>query len=240
MRIESALRLIYPPLCLACGDQVGDDAGLCGSCWRDTGFINGLVCDLCGVPLPGDDETELAHCDDCMTLARPWSRGRAALVYKDVARKLVMALKHGDRGDLARPAASWLLRAGAPILQPDTLLVPVPLHWRRLLMRRYNQSALLGGEVAKQSGLTQCPDLLRRKLSTPSLDGLGRDARFQALSGAIEVHPRRKHLLQNRRIVLIDDVMTSGASFAACAEACLAAGAQEICILALARVAKDT
>lgn len=240
MEIESALRLIYPPLCLACGGQVSDAAGLCGTCWRDTGFINGLICDLCGVPLPGDDATELAHCDDCMTIARPWARGRAALVYKDVARKLVMALKHGDRGDLARPAAHWMLRAAAPILQPDTLLVPVPLHWRRLLVRRYNQSALLGTELAKLTGYEHCPDLLKRTRATPSLDGLGREARFETLAGAITVHPGRQSKVVGRRILIIDDVMTSGASFTACAKACLASGAQQICVLALARVAKDT
>lgn len=239
MRIESALRLIYPPQCLACGSMVGQSSGLCGPCWRDTVFTDGLVCDACGVPLPGGAPDEVAHCDDCLRVARPWARGRAALLYKGVGRKLVLALKHGDRSELADPAAAWMLKAAAPILKTGMLVVPIPLHWRRLLVRRFNQSALLAGALAKQIGFDLCPDLLVRPQATRSLDGFGRDARFQELSGAIKLHPHRGHFVQGRQVLLIDDVMTSGATFAAAAEACLASGASEVCILALARVAKD-
>lgn len=239
-KFQTALRLIYPPRCLCCGELVEREFGLCAACWRETAFIGGLVCDLCGLPLPGEVQAgEVVHCDDCMHVARPWSQGRAALLYRDAGRKLVLALKHGDRQDVAQPAAEWMVRAAAPMLTPDLLVAPVPLHWTRMLRRRYNQSALLSAAVAKGVGLAHCPDLLTRRRRTPVLHGAGRDARFVTLNGAITVTPGRRHRLVARNVLIVDDVMTSGATLAACAEACLVAGAAQVFVLILARVAKD-
>ena len=217
--------------------MVADDFALCAACWRDTGFIEGLVCESCGVPLPGDDTEATIHCDDCMSIARPWQRGRAVFRYEGAGRRMVLALKHGDRTDLARPAARWLARAGAPLLLPDTILVPVPSHWRRLVSRRYNQAAELVRALALYTGLDTAPDLLVRSRRTPVLDGMGREARFAALSGAIRPHPRRA--ATGRPVLLIDDVLTSGATLGAAAEAARQAGATRVDVLVLARVAKD-
>ncbi|WP_099909488.1 ComF family protein [Puniceibacterium antarcticum] len=230
--------MIYPPRCLVCGGLVESDFGLCGTCWRDTPFIAGLACDLCGVPLPGSSDG-IEHCDDCLTTARPWSHGRAALVYRDAGRKLVLALKHGDRQDIVPSAALWMVRAAQPILKPDTLIVPIPLHFYRLLQRRFNQSALLGLAMARQTSLSCCPDALIRTTYTPSLDGKSREERFATLADALSVHPKRAQQLAGRRVLLVDDVMTSGATLAAASEVCLAAGAREVCVTVLARVAKD-
>lgn len=239
MGLQAMLRLIYPPQCLGCDELVTSDFGLCGRCWRETPFIAGLVCDTCGIPLPGDDAGEVAHCDDCLTLPRPWTQGRAAMLYKDNGRKMVLQLKHGDRLDLAKPAGSWLLRAAKPMLRPDMLLAPVPLHWVRMLRRRYNQSALLAAALGRLAGIEHCPDLLVRYKRTPSQEGRDRHARFENLQDAIRVHPRRGAAIKGRQILLVDDVMTSGATLAAATEACLAAGAAEVRVLVLARVAKD-
>ena len=239
MGMQAALHLIYPPQCLTCGGSVTSDFGLCGPCWRDTPFIAGLVCDLCGAPLPGSEDGHAVHCDDCLTIARPWSQGRAAMLYQDNARQMVLALKHGDRLDLARPAAQWMHRAARPILKPGMLVAPVPLHWLRLIKRRYNQSALLSAGIARLAGLDHCPDLLVRPRSTGNQDGRNRDGRFANMSGAIVVHRRRTHRAENRHVLLVDDVMTSGATLAACAEACVAAGAIGVSVLVMARVAKD-
>ncbi len=240
MGMQAALlHLIYPPQCIACDTLVTSDFGLCGDCWRETPFITGMVCDMCGSPLPGQDPTEVAHCDACMTTPRPWSRGRAALLYKDRGRDLVLQLKHADRLDLARPAGDWAARAVAPILCPGMLVAPVPLHWFRLFRRRYNQSALLSAHVARIAGLQHVPDLLRRTRTTGSQEGRSRDQRFANLSDAMQLHPRRAAMAAGRHILLIDDVMTSGATLSAAAEACLAGGAAEISVLCLTRVAKD-
>lgn len=235
--LQMAVRLVYPPRCTLCGAPVADDFGLCGPCWRDTPFITGLVCDLCGIPLPGESSAEV-HCDECLSIARPWSRGRAALRYEANGRRLVLALKHGDRHDAARPAGKWLARAAAPLLAPGTIISPVPLHWMRLLSRRFNQSALLARALARETGLAFVPDLLIRHRQTQSLKGLDRAARHATLDGAIRANPRHLATLRGARLILVDDVMTSGATLSAATQAAQAAGAEDVCILALARAEK--
>ena len=238
--LQTAVSLLYPARCLACGGLVDADFGLCGSCWRDTSFIGGTVCDACGAPLPGGGDQLSPHCDACLTTPRPWTRGRAAVLYRDTGRKLVLALKHGDRQEIARPAALWMAQSAQNIMPPDALIAPVPLHWLRMLKRRYNQSALLAKALAAQSGHMWCADLLQRMRRTPSLDGLGRDERFAVLNQSIRVHPRRRHRLIGRPVVLVDDVLTSGAALTATAKACLDAGSGPVFVVALARVVKET
>jgi len=236
---QTAVALIYPPRCLGCGAQVESDFGLCSGCWRDTPFIGGTVCESCGVPLEGAADGHRIECDACMEAPRPWRQGRAALVYADRARQLVLALKHGDRPDIARPAGLWLARAARPMLQNRTLIAPVPLHWTRLLRRRYNQAALLARALATETGAELCPDLLVRHRRTPMLDHSTAQERERTLSGAISAHPRRRRRMAGRPVLLVDDVMTSGATLSACAAACHAAGAQSVDVLVLARVAMD-
>ncbi|MEL7115764.1 MAG: double zinc ribbon domain-containing protein [Pseudomonadota bacterium] len=236
----SLIRLAFPPQCLGCGEMVGVEHGLCGKCWKDTPFLHGLCCDSCGVPLPGDDDGVAVHCDDCITIARPWEQGRAALAYRDTARRLVLALKHGDRTDLLHPLATWMAHAGRCLLQEDTVLVPVPLHRMRLIKRRYNQAALLAKAIGAQTQREVLPDLLVRTRSTKAQEGMTREARFTNQSEAITASPSAKARLAGRAVLIVDDVMTSGATFAAAAEASYAAGARRVDILALARAVKDT
>ncbi len=238
MSLQRAIAAIYPPQCMTCNALVASDFGLCPDCWRDTPFIAGLVCTKCGTPVPGDPAEE-AICEDCLHIARPWTAGRAAMLYRDNARRMILALKHGDRMELARPAGHWLKQAAGPLLLPGTVVVPVPLHWWRLIRRKFNQSALLSAALARAAGLEHCPDALLRQRNTGSQEGRSRDDRFANLRGAFSVHPRRAARISGRPVLLVDDVMTSGATFAATAEACLAAGAAQVNVLALARVAKD-
>lgn len=237
--LQTGLDAVYPARCLTCGSIVDGDFGLCGACWRDTAFIGGTICDSCGVPLPGADEGDILHCDSCMENPPPWSKGRAAMLYRDTGRKLVLAFKHGDRQEIARPAGLWLANAVADVVTQNTLIAPVPLHWLRMIKRRYNQSALLAKALSNRIERPWSPDLLQRVRRTQTLDGLGRSERIAAVENAIRVHPLRRHRLIGRPVLLVDDVMTSGATLAACTQACLDAGSGPVNVVTLARVAKD-
>ena len=239
MRLQSIIHAIYPPQCVACDALAMEDHGLCGPCWSETEFIAGAICDTCGAPLLGGDVSEIAQCDDCMTIARPWNRGRAALRYSGNGRKLSLRLKHGDRADLAVPVAKWMALSATPLITSKTVLVPVPLHWTRLVSRRYNQAAELARALASLTDTPVIPDALVRPRRTPQMRRQSREDRFSALAGSMTAHPKRAVQLRDRHVLLIDDVMTTGATFAAATEACLTAGADHVNVLALARATKD-
>ncbi|MCJ1900819.1 MULTISPECIES: double zinc ribbon domain-containing protein [Paracoccus] len=244
--MKGALRLVYPPQCLCCGAPVADEGGLCPACWREADFITGTCCARCGTPLPGDGAGDagdaaagLLVCDDCLGLQRPWQQGRAALVYRGSGRRLALMLKHGDRLDLAPALGGWVARAALPLLRPDAVVVPVPVHLRRLLKRKYNQAEMLSQHVARAHGLAHLPGALRRLRHTPMQDHGSVGDRFANVDGAIGVPARMVPRLRGRAVLLVDDVMASGATLAASAQALAAAGAGPISVVVLARAVKD-
>lgn len=237
--MQSVVRAIYPPQCVACETQTETEHGLCGPCWAQTAFISGVVCDTCGAPQLGADHGDIVQCDDCMIFARPWDRGRAALEYKGIARRLVLGLKHGDRLDLSWPAATWMAACAMPLVRDDIVIVPVPLHWSRLIARRYNQAAVLAIDLGRHLHKPVFVDALVRMRRTKLLDGHNRAARFAALTGVIQPHRTRGAMLRGKSVLIVDDVMTSGATLAATTQAVRAAGAVHVSIVTLARVVKD-
>lgn len=227
---------IYPPRCLACAEATDAAHGLCPACWRETYFVAGPACWKCGVPLVG--EAELGDlCEGCTRRPPAWDRGAAALVYGGAGRRMVLAFKHGDRLDLAGPFTRWMAAAGAGLLTEADAVAPVPLHWRRLMSRRYNQSAELARRLARGARKPAIVDLLRRHRHTAPQKEMSLDARAANQAGAVAVNPRRAPQIAGRTVLLIDDVMTSGATLAGCAEALRAAGAGRVHVLVLARVA---
>jgi len=229
------LDVIYPPRCLTCTEPTERGASLCADCWADTTFISGAICDVCGTPLLGETDSKI-KCDSCIAHRPAWDTGRAAAIYAGRGRRAVLSLKHGDRLDMGRPLAEWMARSGGELLDEADVIVPVPLHWRRMFKRKYNQSAELAWHLSKISGVSYIPDLLVRDRATPTQDGLTREERHENQRGVFSVHKRRA---VPKNIVLIDDVMTTGATLSACAETLRKAGADRIDALVLARVARD-
>jgi ComF family protein len=232
-----AIDVLMPPQCLRCGTIVGSMGTLCPVCWPQLRFIDGPLCAVCGVPFAVDIGAG-AICGACARSRPPYGRARAVLVYDDGSKPLILKFKHGDRGEAALPYGGWMARAGAEILADADLLVPVPLHWTRLFARRYNQAALLAYAIGRVSGVAVVPDLLVRRKRTPKLGKLGPSARRRVIQGAIAIHSRQGHRARGQRVVLVDDVHTTGATLAACVRALLAAGAERVDVLTLARTVR--
>ncbi|MBU2981079.1 ComF family protein [Lentibacter algarum] len=236
--LQTIVQTLYPSSCLNCGVSIESQSGLCSKCWLNSPFIAGLVCNYCGAPLPGKS-AHTETCDDCLASPRPWTAARACLLYQDNTRKLIWDLKYGDRSEIATAAGGWLFAALQPILPQNPLLVPVPLHWTRLLRRKYNQSALLSKALADTGRYQNMPDALKRVRRTPSLAKLDYEERQACLKGAIQVNQAKAQILEHRNIVLIDDVMTTGATLSAAAEALKEHSVGSISAVFVARAVKS-
>lgn len=228
------LDLVLPPLCLRCGTVVDEPRALCGGCWSAITFLGPPCCETCGVPFPYPMPAG-SQCGACLQHTPAFDRARSALLYDDAARPLVLGFKHADRIHATRAYAAWMVRAGRDVLRDADLVVPVPLHRFRLWQRRYNQSALLAQALARETGLPYRPDILVRRRRTPSQGGLGRAARARNVRAAFRVGRAAKTLIDGRAIVLIDDVITTGATAEECARTLKAAGAAAVFVITLAR-----
>lgn len=239
LRRAGALLLdsLLPPRCLSCGVQVGQQGALCPDCWKDAAFVEAPWCARCGLPFEIAAEPETV-CGACARREPAYRVARAALRYDDGSRRLILGLKHGDRTDAARPFAQWMARAGRELLADADLIAPVPLHWTRLVRRRFNQAALLAQSLAALSDGAFAPDLLVRRRRTPSQGGLTARQRALNVRGAFAVDPKRKDALAERNVLLVDDVMTTGATAEACARALIRGGAARVDVLVLARVVR--
>ena len=235
---RSVLDLFYPPLCIVCREPVSDPGSLCPDCWRTLHFLDGPACAACGLPFEFDPGGETL-CAACLAHPPAFDRARAILRYDDASRKPVLALKHADRLDLVPAFARWLERMGRELLLQSDLIVPVPLHRLRLWSRRYNQSAELARVLSQLTGVPADPFALTRVRPTPSQGKMSSaSARRRNVRGAFTVPEDRRSSVTGRRILLVDDVLTTGATANACAKALKRAGAEKVFVVALARVVR--
>ena len=239
--VQSVVETVYPPECAGCRDITTAAHGLCARCWAETSFISGTICDSCGVPVPSapPGNRSAITCESCTSHPPGWDRGRAAILYEGTGRRVILRLKHGDRLDHARVLAGWMARAGADLLDQTEIIAPVPLHWRRILFRRYNQAAELIRHLPLHPGQQRIYGLLRRPIATPKMERADRIERFRLQRSSISIDQRYAAEMSGRRVLLVDDVMTSGATLAACADACSGAGATGVDVLVAARVARE-
>ena len=231
--------LVYPPRCPICGNATADQGGLCAPCWSELVIPGDPACATCSRPFPSDmTNADGAQCAVCLERMPKHSGIYAGTIYNDASRKLILSFKHGRKIALARQLAEMI---GSKIPQTDDvvrlpLLVPVPLHRWRLWRRGYNQSALLALELEKLGKGKALVDGLYRIRNTPMLGGMQRKQREKTLSGAIRLNPRRATMLSGRDIILVDDVLTSGATSDACTRVLLKGGARSVSIACFARV----
>ncbi len=226
--------LIFPPRCPLCGEGLATQSGLCAPCWAELAIPGEPSCALCQRPF-AEGTPDGSLCAPCLADPPRHDGIAAGTLYNDASRRLVLAFKHGRRIALA-PLLGRFVAARLPQIDRSWIVVPVPLHRWRLWRRGFNQAALLGREVARRRDAVMLVDALLRRKATPILGGLGRKARARALSGSIVVNPNRQEPLKGASIVLIDDVLTSGATSDACVSALKRAGAKRVVVACFARV----
>lgn len=232
---KSVLDLLFPPLCIGCRVPVAD-SGFCAACWGKLTFLDGPACACCGLPFPVALEGDNL-CAACLAKPPAFDRARAIMAYDENSRGAILALKHADRLELVPGFARWLARTGQSLIAGSDVIMPVPLHPSRLWQRRYNQSAELGRRLARDWKRDFDPFALVRSRATQSQGAMtSAKARRRNVLGAFKVpDPGR---VAGRTVLLLDDVLTTGATAEACARALKRAGAARVQVLALARVVK--
>lgn len=229
--------LVLPPQCAVCHARLGRHGALCGACWRDLDFIEAPLCAVTGIPFafnPGFEAVSVAAQAD----PPAYDRARAAVLFNDTARALIHGLKYRDRHEIAAVMGGLMARAGGVLVAEADMILPVPLHRGRLWSRRFNQSMLLARAVGRSAGRPVAPDCLARVRPTRQQVGLTADQRRRNVAGAFAVAPGQAPRLSGAHVVLVDDVLTTGATVEGCARTLRRAGAARVDVLTFARVAR--
>ncbi|MCC7038015.1 MAG: ComF family protein [Alphaproteobacteria bacterium] len=235
---NKTLNIILPPRCAGSGMVVDAPGMVSPGFWSELSFIDAPFCDTCGLPF-GFGSSAGTICVGCIDEEPEFTRARSAVVYNDASRKLVIGFKYGDRLHTVQTFVPWLARAGEALIADADIVIPVPLHFRRLWQRRFNQSAVLGELLAKRSNLAFAPDALTRQRYTVKQKGLSRKERHANVRGAFAVDGKQAASLIGKNILLVDDVFTSGATLNECARVLKKAGAAQVYVLTIARVTRD-
>ena len=230
-----ALDLILPPEAFDAAAAPPQTPGFSAAGWSRIVFVEEPACDGCGLPFPFDPG-EGVRCAACMARPRAFARARAACLYDEHSRELILRLKHADRPEIGALFARWLMRAAAPLLAGADVVAPVPLHPSRLFARRYNQAAEIARPLCRLAERPYLADALARRRATATQGGKSGRGRRVNVKGAFVVPPSRRRRVEGRRVLLVDDVLTTGATAEACARALLAAGAAAVDLAVVARV----
>lgn len=233
------VNFVLPPRCLSCGDIAGSLGGLCSDCWSDVTFIAAPQCAQCGYPFEMDFGYGV-KCGHCLSAAPSFDRARSATAYGDRIAEMVISFKHSDRTDMAPGLAAWMRRAGADLLADADIITPVPMHRRRLFQRRFNQAALLARRLARETQATLISDLMIRHRDTASQGRMSAAKRRRNVEGAFRTNPLWKPNLAGARVLIIDDVLTTGATVNAMARRLKRDGAGAVDVLTLTRVVRET
>jgi ComF family protein len=234
---DRILDILFPPQCLSCSIMVGETGTLCSNCWQKISFLEGACCQACGLPFEFDLGPD-AFCGACSQNRPLFRRARAAMIYNEASRDLILSFKHGDRTNAAAAYGKWLYRTELQLVEENDLLLPVPLHWSRLFHRRYNQAALLAVEIGKICKMPVETSLLLRPKKTASQGHKTPNQRYNNLRGAFSVPVQAETKLKGKRVLLVDDVFTTGATVSACSKTLLQAGVKSVDVLTLARVVR--
>lgn len=226
---------IWPPQCPACGERVDSQGPLCVSCWSQVHFLGEPQCRCCGVPFEYE-QLGGAECLRCLSRRPVFRAAKSAMRYDEFSKALILRFKYGDRQDIAPVLADWMMRAGQTLMRDADLIMPVPLHWSRLFARRFNQSAVLAKRIAFLSDLTFDPISLRRIRRTPSQGAMKFRQRQRNVKGAFAIDDKSASCVKDKGIILVDDVLTTGATAESCAKMLLNSGARHVDVLTAARV----
>ncbi len=243
---RKGLNIILPPRCPVTGESVDNQGMLSGRAWRSLNFIAAPFCNRCGMPFSFDRQGETQSreesaelCMGCLEKAPPYDSARAALIYDETSRVLILGFKHGDKIHMVQNFAPWLQSAGREFLSRAEVFIPVPLHYSRLIARRYNQAVILAKGLEKITGINAIPDALIRTRATPSQGRLSFNERRKNVRKAFSLRENYKTKIKGKTLVLIDDVYTTGATVKECTKVLKSEGAKAVHVLTIARVARE-
>lgn len=235
--LNTVLNVFMPPRCISCGATIQEAHNVCAACWGDLEFIMTPMCCCCGFPLE-DSAKEGSLCGYCIQETPSYDAGRSVFIYSQKSKKMITDFKYGDKQHGLPRFAKWLELYGKPLIETADVVVPIPLHRRKLLQRKFNQAALLAAKLAKHTHILYGPEMLLRVKYNPPQASLSFKQRQKNIKGAFRVNPRFKKSLKGQSVLLIDDVMTTGATVKECATQLKKAGAKTVSFLTLARTVK--
>lgn len=237
--LDVLLDAVFPASCINCSEPTNTPGSLCSNCWPDMTFLSNPCCYTCGYPFEFENG-QGSQCGVCLQSPPVYSQARSVLKYDKHSRGMILGFKHADKTDRCPAFARWMFRAAPDLIMNTDIICPVPLHPFRLIRRRFNQSALMATELAKLSNQNVKPDLLTRTRHTQPQGTLSATRRHKNVRGAFQVAPKYISSIKNARILIVDDVFTTGATVNACSRSLLSAGAARVDVLTFCRVVRTS